>query len=67
MTATHKKLQIMESLSTLDQAQAEKVLDYIKRLTTVPREDLQYQRMKREAMQEIRLALGNERKLNRSL
>jgi hypothetical protein len=66
MTTTHKKLQILESLQTLDQNQAEKVYDYIKGLTSVTKEDVHYQRMKREAMQDIRQALHNERKLSRS-
>jgi len=64
MTAYNQKHQILESLDTLDQTQTEKVLDYIKGLMHVPKDDLRYQKMKREAMKEIRQALGNTRKLN---
>jgi len=66
MTATLKKLQILESLQALDSLQAEKVYDYITKLTSMPKEDAGYQRMKRQAMAEIRQALHNEQKLNRA-
>ena len=64
MTTTNQKHQILESLDSLDQTQTEKVLDYIKGLLHVSKDDLRYHRMKREAMKEIRQALGNSRKLN---
>jgi hypothetical protein len=67
MTTTLKKLQILESLSSLDQRQAEKVLDYINRLTEISKDDIRYQNMKRKAMQEIGQAIGHARKLRRSL
>jgi hypothetical protein len=64
MTTTNQKNQILESLNTLDQSQTEQVLAYIKGLTSTPREDVGYQRLKRQAMKEIRNALGTGRKLN---
>lgn len=64
MTVINKKHQILESLEDLDQAQTEKVLDYIRGLVKVTRDDRRYQSMKRAALQEIRQALGNGRKLN---
>jgi hypothetical protein len=67
MTATHKKLQIMESLDSLDQRQSEKVLDYIKRLMELKEDDFRHERMKHKAMQEIRQAIGHARKLHKSL
>ncbi|MFZ6010507.1 MAG: hypothetical protein ACOYXT_09180 [Bacteroidota bacterium] len=66
MTTFHQRHQILESLDSLDQVQTEKVLDYIKGLLTVPRTDARYQKLKREAMKEIRHALGKGRKLNPS-
>lgn len=66
MTSINQKHKILESLDTLDQAQTEKVLDYIKGLLTGSREDASYQKLKREAMKEIRQALGKGRKLNPS-
>ncbi len=66
MTTINQKHQILESLSLLDQAQAEKVLAYIEGLTRTPREQASYRRTKREAMNEIRQALGNIRTLNPS-
>jgi hypothetical protein len=66
MTTTNQKHRILESLDSLDQTQAEKVLAYIQGLTYASREDAGYQRLKREAMKEIRNALGNGRKLNRA-
>jgi hypothetical protein len=64
MTNIHQKHQILESLNSLDQAQAEKVLEYIKGLMVPSREGSGYRKLKREAMKEIRHALGNGRKLN---
>jgi ERCC4-type nuclease len=61
MTAMNRKYQILESINSLDQHQAEKVLNYIKGLTDLPKEDSNYQRMKTEAMKDIRNALGTER------
>jgi hypothetical protein len=56
--------QILASLNALDHLQAEKVLNYIKGLIHIPEDDLQYQKMKREALREIRQALRNDEKLN---
>jgi hypothetical protein len=57
MITTTQKLQIMESLGHLDQAQSDKVLAYIRTLMNSPREDVKYKRWKSEAMKEIRMAL----------
>lgn len=65
MTNIHQKHQILASLDSLDQAQTEKVLEYIKGLVTPAKEALGYRKLKREAMKEIRQALSNNgRKLN---
>lgn len=63
-TTINQKHQILESLDALDQAQAEKVMDYIKGLLYTPREDARYQKLKREGMKEIRKALGKGKRLN---
>lgn len=62
MNSVTKKLQILESLNALDQAQTEKVLAYIKDMLTTT-SDVHYKRNKREAMKEIRQALNSERRL----
>ena len=64
MTTIHQVHQILESLDALDQAQTEKVMDYIKGLQYTSRDDAGYQRLKRQAMKEIRQALGKDRKLH---
>jgi hypothetical protein len=64
MTTMNQKHQILESLDALDQAQTEKVMDYIKGLLYTARDDARYQKLKREGMKEIRKALGKDRKLN---
>ena len=66
MNSVTKKLQILESLSALDQSQTEKVLAYIKDMLA-PRSDAEHKRNKREAMREIRKALSTERRLNPSV
>jgi len=63
MTTIHQKHQILESIEALDQTQAEQVLAYIKGLM-VPRDEANYRKLKREAMKEIRQALGKNRKMN---
>lgn len=63
MSSIHQKNKILESLDELDQAQAEKVLNYIKGMTQPLRNE---QQIKREAMKQIRQALGNSRTLNPS-
>lgn len=60
MTMTYHRLQILESLSNLDPHQAEKVLDYIKGLPARAKDDEKYKTFKRQAMNEIRMALTNE-------
>jgi mRNA-degrading endonuclease RelE of RelBE toxin-antitoxin system len=64
MTNINQKHQILESLSSLDPSQTEKVLAYIKGLVYSSREEAGYQKLKREGMKEIRQALGKGRKLN---
>ncbi len=59
MTVINKKHEILESIQNLDQAQTEKVLDYIRGLVKVTRDDAKYQTLKRQALKEIRQALGN--------
>jgi hypothetical protein len=61
MTAGNQKIQILESLASLDQTEAEKVLNYIKGLKRGSDKDATYQRVKREAMIQIRQALNKGR------
>jgi hypothetical protein len=63
MSSATQKLQILESLSTLDAAQTEKVLSYIRSLAAMPREEERYRQYKRRAMKEIRKALRTDRYL----
>lgn len=64
MTALHQKFQIMESLDSLDQAQAKDVLNYIMHLQSRSvSENQRHQKMKREAMAQISQALNKERTL----
>jgi len=63
MTTIHQKHQILESIEALDQTQAEQVLAYIKGLV-MPRDEAGHRKFKREAMKEIRQALGKNRKMN---
>lgn len=63
MTSVTKKLQILESLGSLDQTQTEKVLAYIRDMLA-PRKEAEHKRTKREAMKEIRKALSTDRRLN---
>lgn len=62
MASATQKLQILESLNALDAAQTEKVLTYIRSLTTA-RDEMRYKLYKREAMKEIRKALRTDRYL----
>ena len=66
MTSSNKKNQILESLDSLDQDQADKVLGYIKGLLYTADREASYQKLKREGLKEIRKALNNKRKLNLS-
>jgi hypothetical protein len=63
MTYFHQKHQIMESLDSLDQGETKQVLEYIQKLMHSREEETAHQRLKREAMKEIHLALGKDRKL----
>jgi hypothetical protein len=66
MKKLFQKHQILESLDDLDQAQTEQVLQYIKRLADVHRSESHYEvTSKREAMQQIRQALTNQKTLQR--
>ena len=66
MNSVTKKLQILESLNAMDQSQTEKVLAYIKEILT-PKNEIEYNRNKREAMNEIRQALNHGRRLKLSI
>ena len=55
----YQTLRIMESLSTMDALQAEQVLTYIQVLNRRAPEEEKYKKFKRQAMSEIRKALGN--------
>ena len=57
---TYNRLRILESLSSLDSNQAEKVLEYIKGLSAKSKDEESYRMFKHQAMQEIRLALHGE-------
>jgi hypothetical protein len=63
MTSFHQRHQILASLDSLDQSQTEKVLEYIRALQVTGKEESHHQKMKREAMKEIRLALVHDRTL----
>ena len=57
MTSIHQKHEILESLNSLDQSQAEKVLEYIKGLLYTTPDEASHKKLKQEAMKEIRKAL----------
>jgi hypothetical protein len=61
MTSIHQRHEILDSLNSLDASQAEKVLEYIRGLTYTAPDEATHRRMKREAMKEIRQALGKGR------
>ncbi|WP_276368519.1 hypothetical protein [Chryseolinea sp. H1M3-3] len=63
MTSINQRHQILESLDYLDQGQTEKVLAYIQTLMHTHKDEISHQKLKREALREIRLALGQDRKL----
>ena len=63
MTSINQKHQILDSLNSLDSTQAEKVLEYINGLLYTAPDEASQKRLKREAMKEIRRALGKERQL----
>jgi len=66
MTTIHQKHEILESLDSLDQNQTEKVLQYIKGMLITTQDEATYKKFKREALKEIRQALGKGRKLKPS-
>jgi hypothetical protein len=61
MTSRNQRHQILESLAFLDQVETEKVLNYIRGLKRGSDSDATYQRIKREAMVQIRQALTQGR------
>ena len=63
MTSIHQKHEILESLNSLDQSQAEKVLEYIKGLLYTTPDEASHKKFKREAMKEIRRALGKRQQV----
>lgn len=63
MTSFYQRHQILASLDGLDQRQTEKVLEYIRSIQGSGKDESQHQKVKREAMKEIRLALGQDRTL----
>jgi hypothetical protein len=64
MTDHNQKNEILETLNSLDQAQTDKVMDYIKGLLYVKKDETYYQKFKQEALREIRQALSKKRKFN---
>lgn len=63
MTSFYQRHQILASLDGLDQVQTEKVLDYIRALERPAKDESHHQKVKREALKEIRLALNHDRTL----
>jgi len=61
MTTTSQNQEILHSLKSLDAAQSEKVLDFIRGLLRSHHQERYYQRAKNQAMEEIRQALGQPR------
>lgn len=63
MTTINQKVQILESLNSLDRYQTEQVMQYIKNLMHVSADEASHNRFKREALKEIRQALGDNRQV----
>ena len=63
MAPNNQKNEILASLDSLDQTQANKVLEFIKGLI-YPSNEESYKNLKREAMKEIRQALSKKRRIN---
>lgn len=66
MTTIDQKHEILDSLNSLDASQADKVLEYIKGLLYTTPEAASHKQFKREAMKEIRRALGKGHQLRPS-
>jgi len=66
MTTIHQRHEILDSLNALDSNQAEKVLAYIKGLLYTTPDEATQKQLKREAMKEIRRALGKGRQVRPS-
>ncbi|HET9487285.1 MAG TPA: hypothetical protein VFO54_07625 [Chryseosolibacter sp.] len=62
MTTSHNKLEILQSLNSLDAVQSEKVLDYIRGLLQHPQQDFHRHYFRRKAMKEIGQALREIRR-----
>ncbi|MCI0750785.1 MAG: hypothetical protein L0Y35_03015 [Flammeovirgaceae bacterium] len=67
MTNTKQKLQILEKLDSLDAGQADTVLEYIKSLLQVSKDEATYKKFKKEALKEIRSALRKDGKMKLSV
>ncbi len=63
MAPNNQKYEILASLDSLDQTQANKVLEFIKGLLYSSDEESN-KNFKREAMKEIRQALSKKRRIN---
>lgn len=61
MFTINQKHEILEALDGLDFFQKQKVLEFIKGITYPSAEEVRKQQMKRQALKEIRLALGKRR------
>jgi hypothetical protein len=61
MTTISRKQEILRSVDTLDAAQSEKVLNFIRGLVRGEKNDLYYQYLRSKAMQEIGQALRGAR------
>lgn len=66
MKAFNQKNEILESLEALDPSQAEQVLAYIKGLLQSPQDEASYRKLKRNALKEIRQALGKSPRISTS-
>ena len=63
MAPNNQKHEILASLDSLDQTQANKVLEFIKGLLGSSEQE-SYKDLKRAAMKEIRQALSKKRRIN---
>jgi len=59
MSINKLKVQILESVGTLDQVQSKQVLDYIRRVMRKRHANEDYLNFKQRAMKEIQLALDD--------
>ena len=66
MATINQKQEILKAFSSMDSVQAEKVLNYIEGLLNGQPSGVYYKMLKKQAMKEIRQALGQTRKFNSS-